>query len=551
MRRPTVIMCALGLLGLQGLACGSAESPASGQGGNDNPGANAGTGGATGGSGGTDQDAGGPDLEDAPTCESGGPVASALAPDPLAAIITSDSLSASFDAYAQLHNLLGIPTRVVTTSEICAGQCDDADPTRDTAAHVKQWIQGQPSLRYVMLGGDIEHVPSRSVHDRYQNPILIGYTFEDDFFTDYYYADFSPWDGNGDGVYAQDGADFPDYRPEIAVSRISASTPEEADRYLEKVRRYLTAYDTSHVRKVLLLSNVATQFASIDIDGAWYFEAEGKTLSLLPPGSEVRRLYSTAMAGAEKNSVPKQIEAIESGYNLVVHSGHGAVKYLTAEYSVSDDMSGAMAHGLKNSTYPIFLSSACEAGTFAADDSAGEMLMDAPEGGAIAYLGNSVTGLGLAGGMQMIDELLRYVQAEPHPLLADAVRVAHENMPQQDTFRVPVGNFDVPVVDPSSYEWTQKSVTVFGDILIPVWKGVVEPAATVTAAARSTCEGTRVDLAFQPPLVGLARVQVGAATYEVQVVQGNAQLHVPGSPAAVTVGLVVPGRLATIAVLPL
>ncbi len=548
MRQPLVI---LSLIGILGLACGSAESPAAGsQGGNDNAGGNAGTGGASGGAG-ADQDASTADPEDAPTCESAGPVAQPFAADPLAAIITSDTLAPAFDAYAQLHTLLGIPTRVVTTSEICAGPCDDADPTRDTAALIKQWIQGQPSLRYVILGGDIEHVPSREVHDRYQNPILVGYTFEDDFFTDYYYADFSPWDGNGDGVYAQDGVDFPDYRPEIAVSRISASTPDEANRYLEKVRRYLTAYDTSHVGKVLLLSNVATQFASIDIDGAWYFEAEGRTLSLLPPGSEVRRLYSTAMAGAEKNSVAKQTEAIQSGYNLVVHSGHGAVKYLTAEYSVSDDMSGAMAHALKNATYPIFLSSACEAGTFAADDSAGEMLMDAPEGGAIAYLGNAVTGLGLAGGMQMIDELLRFVQATSHPLLADAVRVAHENMPEQDTFRIPVGNFDVPVVDPSSYEWTQKSVTVLGDILIPVWKGLVEPAATVTASARPTCEGTWIDLAFQPPLVGMARVRAGTSTFEVQVVQGSAQLHVPESPATVTVGLASPGRLATFAELPL
>jgi hypothetical protein len=545
MRRATVIAS---LIALAAVACGSSESPAtSNVGGSGASGGHAGAAG-TGGAGGQDpQDGGDAGSDDAPTCESAGTVAQPFASDPLAAIITSDSLAPAFDAYAQLHTLLGIPTRVVTTSEICAGPCDDADPTRDTAALIKQWILGQPSLRYVILGGDIEHVPSRKVHDRYQNPILVGYTFEDDFFTDYYYADLSPWDGNGDGVYAQDGVDFPDYRPEIAVSRISASTPDEASRYLEKVRRYLTAYDTSHVGKVLLLSNVATQFASFDIDGAWYFEAEGRTLSLLPPGSEVRRLYSTAMAGAEKNSVVKQIAAIESGYNLVVHSGHGAVKYLTAEYSVSDDMSGAMAHALENATYPIFLSSACEAGTFAADDSAGEMLMDAPEGGAIVYLGNTVTGLGLAGGMQMIDELLRYVQATPHPLLADAVRVAHENMPEQDTFRIPFVNYDAPVVDRSSYEWTQKSVTLLGDILIPVWKGIVEPAATVTASARPTCEGTWIDLAFQPPLVGVARVQAGTSTFEVQVVQGNAQLHVPGSPSTVTVGLAVPGRLATFA----
>jgi len=524
-------------------ACGSvAEPPEQG---------NGGTGGTTSSSGGSHQggaagqvDAGAPDAPDA-TCESGGALSAPLMTDATAVFITSDTLAPAFEPYAHLHTLLGIPSSVVTTDQICAGQCDDADPRADTAAHIKQWIMSQPALRYVILAGDIEHVPARQVHDRYQNPILIGYSFEDDFQTDYYYADFSNWDGNGDGIYAEDGIDQPDYRPEIAVSRISSSTPEEAELYLGKVLRYLTDYEPAHAAKTLLLSNVATQFAGVDIDGAWYFEAEGKTLSLLPPGSEVRRLYATAMAGAEQNSVAAQIAAIEEGQNLVVHSGHGGVKYLTDNLSTGGSMTGEMAYELTNSTYPIFLSSACEAGTFAADDSAGEMLMNAPHGGAIAYLGNSVTGLGLAGGMQIIDELLRFVQANPYPMLGDALLYAHDNMPEHDVFRVPVGNFDVPVVDPASYEWTQKSATMFGDILIPVWTGPPGEKVSISANRQDTCEGAMIELTVSPAVEGMARVHAGASYYEVSVAEGRATLHLDHQPDSIGVGMAPAGRLAT------
>jgi len=352
---------------------------------------------------------------------------------------------------------------------------------------------------------------------------------------------------NGDGVYAEDGVDAPDYRPEIAVSRISVSTSAEADRYFDKVSSYLTAYEVARVPEMLLLSNVATQFAGIDIDGAWYFEAEGKTLSLLPANTNVRRLYSTGMAGAETNTVAKQIEAIEQGYNIIVHSGHGGVHYLTAEFASSENMSGDDAHALQNTTYPIFLSSACEAGTFAEDDAAGERLMDAPNGGAIAYLGNSAVGLGLAGGMQIIDEMLRFVQSTPYPILGDALQVAHANMPMHDTFRVPVGNVEVPVVDESSYEWTQKSATMFGDILIPVWNGPVEAPAVAGAVWNETCEGTAIDISFTPQVDGVAYVHAGTEYYEVPVTAGLAALHLQQAPDTVTVGFWEPGRLATLA----
>jgi hypothetical protein len=467
-----------------------------------------------------------------------------------ALFITSEALRGSFARYCALHDVTGIPTRLATVEEICTGTCDDADARNDTAHGIKQFILQQPGVRYVVLGGDIEIVPSRRVRDSYENPFSSGYTFDEIFHTDYYYSDWSLWDTNGDGVYASDGTDYPDLLPEVPVARIPVSSPEEAERYLQKVIRYLTAFPAADVPKALALSNVATEFLGFDIDGAHYLEAEGRTLSLLPAGFTVRRLYATNTVepSAEIITPQGQIAAIEQGTNLVVHSGHSAVPWLTVELDGSKQLTGQMVFGLQNATLPIFLSCGCEAGAFAApygpyaEDAAGEMLLNAPVGGAIAYLGNSVIGLGLAGGMQLIDELLRYVQSVEAPLLADAYQHAHQHLPQQDTFNVPIVGVPVPVVDQDSYEWTQKAVVLFGDPLIPVYKQPLAPAPAVALSAEPLCDGVRLTVSLGPEGPGLLRLHADGLLYEVPNASGVITVDIPGAPPFVAAGFTLPGH---------
>ena len=75
---------------------------------------------------------------------------------------------------------------------------------------------------------------SRLVFDEYSN-LALGVYFIEEFFTDYYYADLSEWDSNGDRIYAEDGIDSPSYRPDLAVARIPVSTVVEAERYIDKL----------------------------------------------------------------------------------------------------------------------------------------------------------------------------------------------------------------------------------------------------------------------------------------------------------------------------
>lgn len=408
-----------------------------------------------------------------------------------ALIVTTEALASSFIRLAGLHTMLGIHTKVVTVEDICSDGCNDTDSKNDTQKKIKDYLILTPGLRFVILGGDIDDVPSRKVTDKYSN-ILAG-SYDSVFYTDYYYSDFSEWDTNGDGVYAEDGVDAPDFKPEIGVSRIPVSTVAEADVYIKKVEEYIGSYDQNAMTRLAFTANIATEYNGIVINAGYYFESPGRSVSLVPPHFSIEKQYAATIPKAAMDAtdltVDSQIELFTKGTNLIVHNGHGSPSLLTCEQVGNDyNFTGDMAYNLKNTTYPIFLSCACQAGEFEApftyhyttsdgvekervytEDSPGERLLTAPAGGAIAYLGNTTTGLGLAGGSQLIDEMLRYIFNVSNPILGDALIAGHQFLKENDTFQPPVLPLAVPVVDPDSYRWTQKSVVLLGDLLIPVY----------------------------------------------------------------------------------
>jgi len=439
---------------------------------------------------------------------------------PVAYLVTSELLRPAFEELAILHSLIGLPTVVVTIESICGTTCDDDDPRNDTAAALKAWTMSRPGIRFLILGGDIEIIPSRAIHDRYSN--LVAGTFEEDFKSDHYFADFSEWDTNHDGIYAEEGVDSPDLLPEIAVSRIPVSDLAEAMRYIAKVQHYLTAFNPTNVPKALLLANIATTYNGVAIHAGYYFEAEGRTASLIPPTFAVRRLYTPTIPmpslQAEALTLEKERQALEGGVNLVIHNGHGSPNLLTCEQANNSlNFTGEMAYNLVNETPFIFLSCACQAGQFEApftwhytdsqgnpkerffpDDAAGERLINAPNGGAILYLGNTTTGLGLAGGSQLIDEMVRYLFLHERPLFGDALVAARLAIKKNDTFTPPVLGVPLPVVDPESWAWTQKAVVLLGDALLPFWTTAKPPSPEPLFTVERINGGVRMSLSQIP-----------------------------------------------------
>ena len=467
-----------------------------------------------------------------------------------ALIVTTGNFAEVFKKFAVFHTVTGIITKVVTVEEICENAvCDDDDPMNDTQKAIKDYIMSVEGLRYLVLGGDIEEIPSREVHDHFELPLGIA-DYTDDFYSDLYYADFSDWDLNGNGTYAED-EDNPVLIANVAVGRISVSTVEEAELYFSKLVKHYTAFNTAHTTKSLLLANIATELSGIKVNSGYYFETEGKTISQIPMNYSIKKLYtkSTPFPGngtAEYLDNDTEKAAIEEGMNIIVHSGHGAPWLLTCEQGTDPDrdFDRNMAYDLKNTTLPFFLSCACEAGQFGYKngDSAGEKLMNAPEGGAIVYLGNTTTGLGIAGGSQFIDEMMKNMFAFPYSVIGESYIFAHLSMPQSDTFNPPIQivNINVPVVNKDSWTWTKKSIVMLGDPMTVFWRDPVEPFKTeFTVETAENDEGKTVSLHFPPELEGAAlRIFADGLLYDIPyIMHETVEIKLDSSVETMTVGI--------------
>jgi hypothetical protein len=319
------------------------------------------------------------------------------------------------------------------------------------------------------------------------------------------------------------------------------SSTQELTRYTEKVIQHSTRFDPTHLTRAVMVANLATELMGTSIGSARYFEEPSRTLDLLPPMFAPQKLYHPADPvdpQARDVTVQNQINALEAGANLVIHAGHASPDLLTTEAYFDPDYAfyGHLAYGLQNATLPIFLSGGCQAGQFEAplqregqhydQDAAGERLINAPQGGAVAYLGNTILGLGLAGGCQLIDEMVHEMAQRDSLRLADAYLAAHERLPETDTFPFPMGG-DIQVVDPHSYRWTQKAAVILGDGLIPVWNTPRQSAPEITAARTEICGGVRLEVTVADPAVPRLYVGSGDRIYELPLQGGAGTIHVP------------------------
>ncbi len=498
------------------------------------------SGGGTGATGGGSSASGGGSACTPPT------FATAVTPaNTVELIVTRNVYAAGFQKLADLHTALGTPAAVLTLETLCTTRtCTDSDVKNDTIKALKDELISRTGLKYVLLGGAFDTVPARIVSDSYTDPLVPSYTYSATYPSDYYYSDFSEWDTNHDGVYADPTTDTPAYLPSVAVSRLPVRSTTDVDRYVAKVLHHLTAHGTTGAHHTLLVSNIATTLdvfgASLPVDSAYYFVEPGRTLSLLPANEVVDKLYATSTVdlSAQLSTPANELLGLDAAPDIVVHSGHAGGDDLMTEQDGSNAFTSSDAQSLTNPDYPFFFSCGCEAGDSSTPGNAGEALINAPTGGAIAYLGNVPVGLGIAGGMQLIDETLRYVQGTTDAVLGDAYFAGHQNLPKMDTFTVPVIGISAPVVDANSWRWTQKGVMIFGDLALPMWSTSRPFAPTVTATRTDVCEGAALSFTLSAAFTGTLRVAADGKLYAVTLSnQASATLDVESAAHHLEVGL--------------
>ncbi len=389
----------------------------------------------------------GPDIDNLP-CDPSVPLSVDVLDQTEMLIVTGPSLAPAFEALADWKRAKGVPCEVVTTDLI-----DQNMAGVDGAERVREYIRSlhaNGDLAYVLLGGDAEVVPYRNLHTQ------ALFTYDAEFASDFYFSDLDgTFDANGNGTYGEIDDDV-EMHPDVSVARLPVSTPAETARIIDRLLAYEQT-DSGHATDALFISEDS---GFMGFDSA--IQLDPLANNTFPAGYAKQKLYwkHESYPDAEPNSLQAQLDAIDAGKNFVTHYGH------SSEHSLNMEMSGMDVDELTNApVFPVYVSCGCLAGDFAFDtDCAGERLLTNPNGGAVAYLGNTNIGLGPTGGTALIKSFYEALFAG-NDRLGDALSVARNSFYTSETS---LHN------ETTGIRWTQFVVVLFGDPEMPVRTAVPE-----------------------------------------------------------------------------
>lgn len=299
-------------------------------------------------------------------------------------IVTAPGLDTVFSRLADWRTRTGLPGAVRTLDRIVASAAG-----RDDAEKLRNYLQAcfaDSGLRWVLLGGDVELIPVRKafalacsarIHPR-----------EDSLPCDYYYSDLDgTWDANGNGLFGE-VADSVEMFPDVFVGRAPVRNPDEARTFVDKVLAYENPWLGDHLRRAVFAGLVLWDEPFTD-EGI----AKDRIDSLyLPPRFDpVRRLYASNME-VTRDTVVAELNA---GFGLFNHCGHGWIDVMGLsgrQRLTNPDVAGLNSSGRFGVGYSI----GCWTTAFDYDAIAEEFVRN-PQGGGVAFVGNSSYGWGAPG----------------------------------------------------------------------------------------------------------------------------------------------------------
>lgn len=180
-------------------------------------------------------------------------------------------------------------------------------------------------------------------------------------------------------------------RMDLAVGRIPVSTVQEAEAVLRKIKHYNdigSVFGEWKINHLLMADDDTEQYMN-------YPEKHEKMLDTLKPAINIMKVYTDAYPKVNTNSgveIPmahdELMRSFEKGVLVMSYCGHGGVRGLTSERVLSVSDFPTMQNFDK---LPFVFTATCEFAKY--DDplmsSAGEQMLLAPNGGAIALLTSS------------------------------------------------------------------------------------------------------------------------------------------------------------------
>ncbi|MFC1502512.1 C25 family cysteine peptidase, partial [bacterium] len=362
-------------------------------------------------------------------------------------IITSDGLVDAFQPLADWKKKKGLSAEIVTTSWIEANYSGV-----DTQEKIRNFImdaQQSWGTIWLLLGGDTGIIPDRKT---YAMDCEYG-DFSDNYIPcDLYYADFEgDWNANGNEIYGEVDDDV-DLYPDIYLGRASVENVTEAEAFVNKILIYEKYAGSSHALDMLFMAGVAWDEPFTDAGEMKDF----MDVEFVPPRFDpITKLYSVR----HNDDLSTVLAAINAGQNFINHCNHAWINGV----SLGEDFLGIPEiDGLTNGPdYGIFFTVGCWPGAFDYD-CFGEHFITNPNGGGVAFIGNSRYGWGSPGN-PIYGYSDRFDQQFYKALLKDGLQHIGQALAAAKTVFIPFSHQE------NVYRWHQYQLNLLGDPEMPVW----------------------------------------------------------------------------------
>jgi hypothetical protein len=370
-------------------------------------------------------------------------------------IITNTSkVGNGFNELRDWKTKKGVPAEIVELTWITSNYNGN-----DTQEEIRNFLKDALvtwNIEYCLLGGDVSVIPYRSCWANVGGPN--GY-IEPDIATDLYYSDLDGnFDADADKTFGEPN-DNVDAHPDIIVGRAPVESSAELAVFINKTFTYAKNPLSGYILNVTYAGEYldASTNASIGFDNF--------RTNILPSRYVSTRLFD---AGYQKYANLSKVDfknVLNKGSGLIFHSGHSNWNVM----SMGSPLGGAYAwynpdaSGLTNGyKIGVLYSIGCITTRFNMNDSIAENHVKNPDGGTVAYIGNSRYGWYFPGSpgngpsdrymKRMAEEIFKY----------NNVRVGENFAAGKDAFvNWAFGN--------GSYRWLMFALNLIGEPEMYTW----------------------------------------------------------------------------------
>lgn len=277
-------------------------------------------------------------------------------------IITPESFMAGFDELRNIYLSRGITSEIVSPNYISTHNSGQDTPEKIRNYIIQEYQES--GIEYVILGGDIQHVPHRSFYCYVESGS--GYS-SDDIPADLYYSALDGnWNTDGDNLWGEPDED--DLLPELAVARFPFGDADELENIIHKSISYQNSPVLGEFTNNLMAGE--NLYSDPDTWGRDYLDLligersdNGYTTIGIPDNYTIDSIYEHSTSWSASTLMAQ----INSGKQFVHHVGHANPTYVAHMY-ISDinNNSFSGANGIDHN-YTLFHTHGCDCGSFDLD----------------------------------------------------------------------------------------------------------------------------------------------------------------------------------------